>query len=94
MQPWTEQWRDEGREEGLRLGAEQGIEKGRREGERAGKLKGERELFHRLLQTKFGSLDAAIDRRIHTADSEQLLAWSSRLFAATTIEDVFSQAEH
>ncbi|MEM7582203.1 MAG: Rpn family recombination-promoting nuclease/putative transposase [Acidobacteriota bacterium] len=98
MQPWTDQWRDEGirlgteqgREEGIRLGTE----RGRREGERTGKLKGERELLRRLLQTRFGRLDDAVDQRIQKADSEQLLTWSTRLLAATAIDDIFSRAKH
>ncbi|MEM7583344.1 MAG: Rpn family recombination-promoting nuclease/putative transposase [Acidobacteriota bacterium] len=86
MQPWTEQWR----EEGIRLGTE----RGREEGFRLGRLEGERAFFRRLLKTKFGALDARAEQHIRVADSDQLLAWSSRLFAAKTLDEVFTDAEH
>ncbi|MEM7582465.1 MAG: Rpn family recombination-promoting nuclease/putative transposase [Acidobacteriota bacterium] len=84
---------EQGREEGLRLGAEQGREEGLRLGAERGRLEGERSLFRRLLQTKFGSAGEAIDRRIDSADSDQLIDWSSRLLAAETIDDVFTGSE-
>jgi hypothetical protein len=45
-------------------------------------------LLLRLLEEKFGPLDAQIQDRIQAADADQLLAWSTRLLKAAALGDV------
>jgi hypothetical protein len=43
----------------------------------------------RLLERKFGPLDAEVRSRIAEADTEQLLEWAERVLTAERLEDVF-----
>ena len=56
-------------------------DKGRQEGEAA--------VLRRLLERRFGNLDEESERRITSADSDQLLGWCDRVLAATNIEEIF-----
>lgn len=46
-------------------------------------------LLLRLLERKFGLLNAAIRQRIATADAETLLTWGERLLTAGSLAEVF-----
>ncbi len=59
----------------------------REEGQQAG----EAALLRRQLEFKFGVLDAETQRRIATADSDQLLRWAERVLTAEKIEDIFGE---
>jgi hypothetical protein len=61
----------------------------REEGREEGQLAGEALVLTRLLQLKFGSLDAAVRRRIQEADSETLLRWADRVLTAESLTAVF-----
>ncbi len=74
VEKWTQQWLQEGREEGL--------EKGRR----LGML----ELLKKQMQQRFGELPEQIVELLDRADVDTLECWSSRLFEASRLEDVFS----
>jgi hypothetical protein len=54
-----------------------------------GRQEGEAGVLMRLLERKFGPLDAAVRSRIAQADSETLLEWSERVLTAERLEDVF-----
>lgn len=75
--PWTEQWK----QEGFALGLERGREEGR--------IEGETQFLLRLLDQKFGGLDAATQTRVRSADDQQLLAWADRVLTARTLDEVF-----
>lgn len=60
-----------------------------REWTRQWEQEGQAKVLTRLLERKFGSLDAAVRSRIAQADSERLLAWSERVLTAERLEDVF-----
>ena len=97
VQEWTKQWREEGRkegrkegvQEGIEKGIEQGIEQGRAEGIAEGRKEGQARLLIRLLERKFGLLDAEVHRRISEADADRLLVWGEQLMTADHLEDVF-----
>jgi len=50
---------------------------------------GEAKFLTRLLERKFGPLDAEVRSRIAQADSERLLEWGERVLTAERLEDVF-----
>lgn len=79
---WTREWERQGLEKGMQKGLQKGMGRRRREGERR--------MLVRLLERKFGALDAEARRRIEKADDEELLAWSENLLSAERLEDVFS----
>jgi len=81
------EWEKELREEGIKEGIEKGIEKGIKEGIKEGEVA----VLVRLLTGRFGSIPDPLRRRIDTAGSEQLLAWSERILTAEKIEDVFEE---
>ena len=45
----------------------------------------------RLLHLKFGDVPESVRRKIKTADAQTLLAWSDRVLAATSIEQVIGE---
>jgi predicted transposase/invertase (TIGR01784 family) len=73
----VEEWSREIRKEARLVG----LEEGRREGEAA--------LLLRLIERKFGSLDARTRKRVRAANPERLLDWGERLLTAERLEDVF-----
>ena len=62
-----------------------GIAKGRIEG----RTEGQADLLLRLNQRRFGPVPDDVNRRIQTAQTEQLRTWSLNILDATTLEDVF-----
>jgi predicted transposase YdaD len=54
-----------------------------------GQLEGEIVLLQRLLERKFGPLEAPLQQRISQADDEMLLLWGERMPEATTLDEVF-----
>jgi hypothetical protein len=50
--------------------------------------KGEAALLLRLMERRFGSVDAALRHRLQTADAETLLRWADRLLNAASAEAV------
>ncbi|MBX3226747.1 MAG: Rpn family recombination-promoting nuclease/putative transposase [Labilithrix sp.] len=63
---------------------EQGIEKGIE--------KGTRRTILRLLRTRFGPLEPAIEARVEAASSDDLDRWTERIIVAKTLDDVFAPA--
>jgi len=63
----------------------------REEGHKEGRHEGEALLLRRLLERRFGPLDAAADLRLAAADDEQLLLWAERILAAGSLEEVFAE---
>ena len=53
-----------------------------------GLQKGEAALLLRLMERRFGSVDAALRHRLQTADAETLLQWADRLLNAASPEAV------
>ena len=54
-----------------------------------GRRQGAAELLARLLDHRFGPLDATDRTRIREAELERLLAWGERLLSAPTLDEVF-----
>ena len=79
---WTKPWREEGVKEGRK--------KGRREGRKEGRLEGEIAVLTRMLTRRFGALDPALEERIRSADSDQLLDWCERFVTATDLDEIFN----
>jgi hypothetical protein len=78
---WTHQWMEEGRVRGVEEGRARGMEEGR--------LYGEADFFLRLLEKRFGAVDARLRSRIQSARSEQLEAWGERLLGARSLGEIF-----
>jgi len=78
----------------LERGKQEGLEKGREEGERKGlekgMEKGQREVLLRLIEVKFGEVDARTKLRIRAAGHRRLLEWAERLIKAERLSDVFA----
>lgn len=72
-----------------RMGIQKGIEQGMQQGIEQGMQQGERLLLKRQLLRRFGELSAHYQERLDQADADQLLAWSDRLFEATTLAEIF-----
>jgi hypothetical protein len=70
---WTHQWMEEGRARGME----------------EGRLHGEADFFLRLLEKRFGAVDARLRSRIQSARSEQLEAWGERLLGARSLGEIF-----
>ena len=60
----------------------------REEGRQEGRQEGEAGLLLRLLERKFGPLEAVVRERITGADAERLLVWGDRVLTADRLEDV------
>lgn len=54
-----------------------------------GRRQGAAELLTRLLDHRFGPLDATDRTRVREAELERLLAWGERLLSAPTLDEVF-----
>jgi len=54
-----------------------------------GRQEGEARLLLRLLEEKFGTLDAPSRERVRAADADQLLEWGTRAVKARRLRDVF-----
>jgi len=57
-------------------------------GRQEGRQEGEASLLLRLMELRFGSVDATIRHRLQAADAETLLRWGERLLNATSAEEV------
>ena len=66
--------------------------KGERKGEKKGELKGLQNTLSKLLEKRFGPIDAQTDQRIKKANLEQLDEWVLRSVDARTVSEVFEQA--
>ena len=66
---------------GLRRGLDHGREEGRKEGEAT--------VLLRLIELKFGPPDAAVRKRVESADAETLLRWSERILTAASLDELF-----
>ncbi len=60
------------------------------QGEARGEARGEAKILLRLLQQKFGTLSDVILDTVRKANTEQLEAWSDRILAAKTLNEVFT----
>lgn len=58
-------------------------------GEKKGWVKGEANLLTQLLTQRFGELPEWVNRKLTDASSEQIESWSSQLFTAESLEQVF-----
>lgn len=74
----AEKWLQAGRQEGLQQGMQQGQQQG------------QRTLLVELLQTKFGSLDVQVLRRLDAADERALKRYAQRVLTAATLDEVFT----
>ena len=86
VENFREEGREEGRREGIQIGLERGLEQGHHRGETA--------LLRRLLERRFGPLDASTLSRLEQADSDTLLEWGERVLDARNLEDVWREREH
>jgi len=60
------------------------------EGQRQGLQRGQAEMLLRGLKARFGTIDAATQKRIAAANSDLLAHWADRFFAhAESLADVF-----
>jgi len=64
--------------------------RGRAEGEARGRLQGQAETLLTLLTQKFGQVSARAERTIREADADQLMAWITQVFAATTVDEALA----
>ena len=69
-----------------RIGLRRGLEQGRKEGLQ----EGEATVLLRQIELKFGPPDAAVRKRVQSADAETLLHWSERILTAGTLEQLFA----
>lgn len=81
---WTEEWEQQGMQKGFERGIEKGIQQGRQEG----RQEGEASLLLRLMERRFGSVDAAIRHSLLNADAETLLRWGDKVLSAASAEEV------
>jgi len=67
------------------------IELGEALGFQLGIQLGERGLLLRLLRKRFGTLvDAAVERRLDLASTEQIATWADRVLSAATLDQLFA----
>ena len=59
------------------------------QGRQEGWQEGEAIVLLRLIELKFGPPDAAVRKRVESADSETLLRWSERILTAGSLEELF-----
>ncbi|WP_028672741.1 DUF4351 domain-containing protein [Saccharospirillum impatiens] len=83
MASLTERLKAEGMEQGRVQGMEQGRAQGMEQGERA--------VISRLLQRRFGSLDAQTLARLEAANQNQLELWAERILDAGSLAEVFRE---
>ncbi len=80
---------EEGRQEGRKEGRKEGLKEGREEGLTQGKAA----MLAQILTQRFGPLSASVQQRLSMATPSQLNAWTSKIFTATTLNEVFDGAE-
>lgn len=73
-----------GLQEGLLQGIQQGIEQGIEQGIQ----RGEAAMLHLMLTRRFGELSSSIETRIANASEGQLRHWATRLFDASSLDEV------
>lgn len=78
-----------GMEIGRKEGLQQGLQEGLLEGQQKGRQEGHRHALALLLSERFGTIDAAIENRLDTADLDQLGQWVKNFVHASSIDDVF-----
>jgi len=66
------------------------LEKTVEEWNRELRQEGEAIILLRLLEHKFGRVDAKTRKRVKSADAERLLDWAKRVLTAERLEDVFT----
>ena len=76
---WLEQSKEDGRKEG------------RVEGRKEGKQEGEALMLIRLLETKFGALEAQTRAILFELDTQTLLECAERLLTAQTVQEVIGR---
>jgi Putative transposase, YhgA-like len=77
------------RAEGEAKGRAEGEAKGRAEGKAEGEAKGKAEVLLKLLELKFGAMNAATLERVRAAKVEELDRWVERVITAASLDDVF-----
>jgi hypothetical protein len=55
-----------------------------------GRLEARRETLLEILESKFGSVDPSVRRRIESGALEQLVVWIRRVVGARSVEEVFA----
>lgn len=68
-----------------------GKAEGRAEGRAEGKAEGEARMLSRLLAQRFGKLPAGTRAHLRGAAIPDLERWASRLFTATSLDEVFAE---
>ena len=76
--PYAEKLRQEGHKLGLEDGRKLGLEDG------------QRQILIHLLESRFGSLPAAVRKRLERATDEETKRWAVRVLDAGSLEEVFS----
>ncbi len=69
----------------------EGEAKGRAEGRAEGWAEGWASILNRLLERRFGSLPAAVRKRIRSASVQELESWADAVLDAPTLEAVFGE---
>jgi len=88
---WNQQLREQSLHEGHRQGLQQGIDQGLQQGLQQGFLRGQAETLLRLLEARFGRIDAAARKRIASANGDVLAHWVDRFACAENLADVFRE---
>ena len=65
-------------------------EKLRQEGHKLGLEDGQRQILIHLLESRFGSLPAAVRKRLEGATDEETKRWAVRVLDAESLEEIFS----
>ena len=65
------------------------IDKGRKKGLQEGRQEGAADLLERQLVLRFGSLPAAVRKKLAKASEEQLAAWGAAVLEAPSLKQVF-----
>ena len=76
------------------LGRQEGRMEGRVEGRVEGRMEGETDLFRLMLTRRFGDLSSSIETRIANASEDQLRHWATRLFDASSLDEVLRDDLH
>ena len=91
VEEWNRELEARGEKKGLKRGLREGREKGLQEGLEKGREEERRELLLRLLETKFGEIDARTRLRVRAAGPKRLLEWADRVVTAKRLADVFAR---
>ena len=73
-----------------RRGIEKGIQQGIQQGAEQGVRQGKAELLRNLLIQRFGPLSESVERHLENAEQKQLDHWATRIFQASSLDEVFS----